>query len=110
MIKYREEKPEGWTIGISGIGNHFVYLNSRLILAIVRLLNVSQTKSLVYCVFVLTFLLIFIELYLINSIATGIFVLFYERFMFILAGTAVVFFFGRVSLPYWSEVNDDELD
>ena len=51
-----------------------------------------------------------IELYLINSIAAGIFALFYERFVFILIGTIVLFFLGRASLPYWSEIEDDELD
>ena len=110
MIKFLEKKPSGWSNGISGISHHFVYLNSRLVFGVSKLLKFRQTESLVYGLNSLTFLLIFIELYLINSIAAGIFALFYERFIFILVGTIVLIFFGRASLPYWSEAEDDDED
>ena len=110
MIKFREKLPNGWSLGISGISHLFVYLNSRLAFWFSKLLKLRQTESLVYGLNILTFLLIFIELYLINSIAAGIFALFYERFIFILVGTIVLFFFGRASLPYWSEAEDDDED
>ncbi|WOS37689.1 hypothetical protein RP300_01242 [Oligella urethralis] len=110
MIKFREKMPKGSSAGISGTSNLCVYFNSLLILGIVKLLKIRQTESLAYGSYILTFLLIFIEIYIINSIASGTFVFFYKRVFVLFLLTVVTFYFGRASLPYWSETEDDDED
>ena len=110
MIKFREKRPEGWSIGISGTSNVCVRLNSLLILGLAKLLKVRQTESLAYGSYILTFILIFIEIYIINSIASGTFVVFYKRVFVLFLLTVVTFYFGRASLPYWSETEGEEAD
>ena len=110
MIKFREKLPDGWSLGISGSSNNIVYFNSLLIFGIVKLLKIRQTESLAYGSYILTFLLIFIEIYIINSIASGTFVFFYKRVFVLFLLTVVTFYFGRASLPYWSETEGEEAD
>lgn len=107
MIKYLEKRPEGWSIGISGTSCTALFLNSKLILAIINLLKIPHSIRINYLVWILTFALVFLEIYLINSIASGTFVLFDKRFMVLFLLTAVTFFFGRHGLPYWSEVSEE---
>lgn len=110
MIKYQEDLPDGWTIGISGVGHTFTYLNSRLLLALLRGLGVEDSVFLVYCVRGLTFLLIFLEVYLVNSVASGTFYLAFRRFVLLSLLTVAWYYFGRKSLPYWSEPDEVSRD
>ncbi|NLB30862.1 MAG: hypothetical protein GX822_04280 [Alcaligenaceae bacterium] len=104
-IKFKE-LPDGSGDGISGISHMFIGLNSWLSLVIVRLFVSKETLRVCYVVWVMCFLLTFIELYRINSLALGSFTLYLKRALILLTLTIVLYFFGRGSLPFFDESNE----
>ena len=107
MIKYKETLLKSST-GISGIGNLFVALNSGFLLLIVRLFKIKESAFVCHVLWVMTFLLIFAELYTIHSLAIGMFYLSYKRASMILLWTVIVYFFGRHSLPHYYEGEEEQ--
>ena len=96
MIKYKE-RPGGWTMGISGLsyllnswGNHPIF-NSSLLLFLFKQLKIQPSYFLCHIVRFGTFLLILIEIYVINSLALGTFRFLSERFLVLFLVTIVFF-------------------
>ncbi|KGF25216.1 hypothetical protein HMPREF3144_08860 [Oligella sp. HMSC05A10] len=106
MIKYKV-LPDDALLGISGMGSVVTYWNSRFFLSISKLLKIKESFFLCYCAWLVSFCLIFVEIYIINSFASGTFALMPKRVVFLFVLTGLFFFFGRKALPYWSETDEE---
>ena len=90
MIKYKE-RPSGWTMGISGLSYLLNSWNSSLLLFLFKQLKIQPSCFLCHAVRIGTFLLILIEIYVINSLALGTFRFLSERFLVLFLVTIVFF-------------------
>ena len=90
MIKYKE-RPGGWTMGISGLSYLLNSWNSSLLLFLFKQLKIQPSYFLCHIVRFGTFLLILIEIYVINSLALGTFRFLSERFLVLFLVTIVFF-------------------
>lgn len=111
MIKFREKLPKYSSVGILAWAHTATDLNSSLVLFICcKALNIRQSKLLVKIINVLTFTVIFLELYLVNSLAARCFCIALERFLFLFLFSSILMYLGRKSLPYWSGSDEEEED
>ena len=103
MIKYKDDTPATYFVGIQQLGYMLVSINAHMVIGCFKILNNKITKDNFKYIKPIVIVLIFLEFYLFKSLFTFDFSLNKSSITFIMGVTFLITFLSKNWFPYWDD-------